>query len=63
MGLGQPSRPRVLLLSLNELGGYTLLARRVDDEVLLAYHGADLDLVDGLTTSLQAEYHLQPEER
>ena len=53
----------VLLLSLTELGGYTLLARRVDEGLLLAYHAADLDLVDGLTTSLQSEYHLQPEER
>jgi len=53
----------VLLLSLNELGGYTLLARRVGDETLLAYHAADLDLVDGLTTALQTQYHLQPEER
>jgi diguanylate cyclase (GGDEF)-like protein len=53
----------VLLLSLNELGGYGLLARRLGEHTLVAYHAADLDLVDGLTTSLQAEYHLQPEER
>lgn len=52
----------VLLLSLTELGGYTLLGRRVSDDLLLTYHSADLDLVDGLTAALQSTYHLQPEE-
>jgi hypothetical protein len=53
----------VLLLSLTELGGYSLLARRLPDQTLLTFHASDLDLVDGLTTALQSEYHLQPEER
>jgi diguanylate cyclase (GGDEF)-like protein len=57
---------RVLLLALTELGGYVFVARAVGSAAsptLLAYHAADLDLVDGLVTSLQAAYHLQPEVR
>ena len=54
---------RVLLLSLTELGGYTLLGRMVSAGTVLAYHAADLDLVDSLTTALQTTYHLQPEVR
>lgn len=52
---------RVLLLSLTEVGGYVLLARSVGSDTFLAYHTSDLDLVDGLVTSLQRTYHLQPE--
>jgi diguanylate cyclase (GGDEF)-like protein len=52
---------RVLLLSLTELGGYVLAARSLRPGTLLAYHGSDLDLVDGLVSSLQSVYHLQPE--
>jgi hypothetical protein len=49
-----------MLLSLTELGGYALVARRIGADRLLAYHSADLDLVDGLVTALQSAYHLQP---
>jgi GGDEF domain-containing protein len=52
---------RVLLLGLTEVGGYALAGRRRADGALLAFHGADLDLVDGLVTSLQRAYRLQPE--
>ncbi|MFW6050700.1 MAG: response regulator [Myxococcota bacterium] len=51
----------VLLLSLNEVGGYVLLGRALGPDTLLGYHTSDLDLVDGLVTSLQRTYHLQPE--
>lgn len=54
---------RTLLLSLTELGGYVFVARPLQAQTLLAYHAADLDLVDGLVTSLQGAYHLQPEVR
>ncbi|MFW5875842.1 MAG: response regulator [Myxococcota bacterium] len=52
---------RVMLLSLTEVGGYVLLARSVGPDTFLVYHTSDLDLVDGLVTSLQRTYHLQPE--
>lgn len=52
---------RVLLLALTEIGGYALVARRLSRDLLLTYHAADLDLVDGLVAALQAAYHLQPE--
>ncbi|MBX3250871.1 MAG: response regulator [Myxococcales bacterium] len=77
LGVDDPSLAgRVLLLGLTELGGYALVARRHADalvgaagvrahaphDVLYeAFHGADLDLVDGLVSSLQREYRLQPE--
>jgi diguanylate cyclase (GGDEF)-like protein len=54
---------RVLLLALTELGGYTLLGRPLSTGMMLVYHAADLDLVDGLTNALQSTYHLQPEVR
>ena len=56
-------REGVVLLALSEIGGYMLVARRLTDDTLLAYHAADLDLVDGLITALQTAYHLQPEVR
>ena len=59
---GRPSF-RQVLLALSEIGGYMLVARRLTDDTLLAYHAADLDLVDGLITALQTAYHLQPEVR
>jgi hypothetical protein len=40
-----------------------LVARTLPNGSLLAYHAADLDLVDGLITALQTAYHLQPEVR
>jgi two-component system, cell cycle response regulator len=52
---------RVVFFLLTEVGGYMLLARSLDSETVLAYHASDLDLVDGLVTSLQQTYHLQPE--
>lgn len=52
---------RVLLLGLTEVGGYALAGRLRGDGALIAFHGADLDLVDGLVTSLQRAYRLQPE--
>ncbi|MCB9598772.1 MAG: hypothetical protein H6720_00170 [Sandaracinus sp.] len=52
---------RVLLLGLTEVGGYALAGRLRGDGALIAFHGADLDLVDGLVTSLQRAYKLQPE--
>jgi hypothetical protein len=52
---------RVLLLGLTEVGGYALAGRMRGDGALIAFHGADLDLVDGLVTSLQRAYRLQPE--
>jgi hypothetical protein len=54
---------RIVLLALTELGGYTVLGRMVSPGTVLAYHASDLDLVDGLTSKLQATYHLQPEVR
>jgi len=59
-------RDRVLLLALTELGGYVLAARpvrsaRLGAATMLAFHACDLDLVEGLVTSLQRTYHLQPE--
>lgn len=56
-------RQGVVLLALSEIGGYMLVARTLPDGQLLAYHAADLDLVDGLITALQTAYHLQPEVR
>ena len=56
-------RDRVLILALTELGGYALAARKLTQTTMLAYHAGDLDLVDGLVTSLQRAYHLQPEVR
>lgn len=52
---------RIFLLSATELGAYALLARRLDAHTLIAFHSADLFLVDGLVESLRALYHLQPE--
>lgn len=52
-----------LVLALTELGGYALVARPLAPATLLAFHAADLDLVEGLLWSLQATYHLQPELR
>jgi GGDEF domain-containing protein len=52
---------RFFLLCATELGGYALLARRLDDHTLIAFHSADLFLVDGLVESLRDRYHLQPE--
>jgi diguanylate cyclase (GGDEF)-like protein len=52
---------RILILSLTEIGGYVLLARPADDGRVIAFHTSDLDLVDGLVSSLQTVYHLQPE--
>jgi len=57
---------RVLLLSLTELGGYVLSARRLrsrrlKEPTMLVYHASDLDMADGLVTALQRNYHLQPE--
>lgn len=49
------------LLSLTELGGYVMLARDLGRGLRIAYHAADLFLVDELVASLQAAYHLQPE--
>ncbi|MEM9191017.1 MAG: response regulator [Myxococcota bacterium] len=54
---------QVFLLSLTELGGYTLIGRQLSSGALLTYHASDLDLVDGLVSALQSEYHLQPEVR
>ena len=54
---------RVMLLSLTELGGYAMVARPIASGQLLAYHSADLDLVDGLVRAAQAAYRLQPEVR
>ncbi len=54
---------RILLLALTELGGYALVARPLRPGTLLAFHSVDLDLVDGLVSSLQQTYHLQPEVR
>jgi GGDEF domain-containing protein/ActR/RegA family two-component response regulator len=56
-------RDGVVLLALSEIGGYMLVARTLPNGSLLAYHAADLDLVDGLITALQTAYHLQPEVR
>ncbi|MCA9574270.1 MAG: response regulator [Sandaracinaceae bacterium] len=56
-------REGVVLLALSEIGGYMLVGRSLPNGSLLAYHAADLDLVDGLITALQAAYHLQPEVR
>jgi hypothetical protein len=56
-------KERVILLALTEVSGYMLVARRLEGKLLLAYHAADLDLVDGLITALQTTYHLQPEVR
>ena len=64
LGMGDPRlQERVIFLGITEVTGYMLIARRLDGETLLAYHTADLDLVDGLITALQLEYHLQPEVR
>jgi diguanylate cyclase (GGDEF)-like protein len=52
-----------LVLALTELGGYALVARPLAPATLLAFHAADLDLVEGLLWSLQGTYHLQPELR
>ena len=57
---------RVLLLSLTELGGYVLSARKLHaqplaEPTMLVYHASDLDMADGLVTALQRTYHLQPE--
>ena len=52
---------QVLFLALTELGGYLLVARPVSQGGYVAFHSSDLDLVDGLVSSLQAAYHLQPE--
>jgi two-component system, cell cycle response regulator len=52
---------RVVFFLLTEIGGYMLVARPLEPDTLLAYHAADLDLVDGLVHALQRTYHLQPE--
>lgn len=63
---GEDLEGRVLLLSLTELGGYVLSARRLrsrrlTEPTMLVYHASDLDMADGLVTALQRNYHLQPE--
>ncbi len=63
---GEDLEGRVLLLSLTELGGYVLSARRLrsrrlKEPTMLVYHASDLDMADGLVTALQRNYHLQPE--
>ena len=57
---------RTLLLSISELGGYVMVARPLPAEsaafpVVLAYHASDFDVVEGLVTSFQRAFHLQPE--
>lgn len=52
-----------MVLWMTERGGYCLLGRKRPDGQLLTYHSSDLDLVEGLVSSLQSTYHLQPELR
>ncbi len=52
---------QVMMMSLTEMGGYVLVGRQLSEDTLFAYHASDLDVVDGLVTSLQSEYYLQRE--
>lgn len=57
---------RTLVLTISELGGYVMVARPLPEDtagfpVMLAYHATDFDVVEGLVTSFQRAFHLQPE--